>query len=462
MTARPRSSANFDDEPSDEDLPTDSIGSPETPDLDPETENGTDPSDPHNVEYYLAQIPTTEEQIATANDVIQEGLYNEGLILKDRLEDFPAARKEFLTLEQRYPDNIYRLDVYYNLYLMAVRSDQTAEAEKWRQKIIADFPNSPYGKAMTDPNYFDNLRRMNQIQEETYTKAYQAYLDDRNSRVHDITREMEQEYPLSQILPKFVFIDALSYLTEKDNDRFRERLTELLEKWPDTDMTDMAGSILRGLKSGRVPNSGSGNSRGMVWTMRLSNDSVPLADDGQPANFERDPDKPQLLVLVFPRDSISANQLLYDVARFNFSSFVVRDFDLEPMSFGNVGLLVISGFDNLRQLEHYRSVMERSPFRIPEGVRPVMISKANFDLLLREGRSFEEYFRFEENAIVDEKEALINEDKDPDNSSDIIPDSETEVSDSETENPGSEAEIPDSGTQEQDSGTEEPSAPETL
>ena len=459
---RNKSAFNFDDEPSDEDLPTDSIGSPETPDLDPETENGTDPSDPHNVEYYLAQIPTTEEQIATANDVIQEGLYNEGLILKDRLEDFPAARKEFLTLEQRYPDNIYRLDVYYNLYLMAVRSDQTAEAEKWRQKIIADFPDSPYGKAMTDPNYFDNLRRMNQIQEETYTKAYQAYLDDRNSRVHDITREMEQEYPLSQILPKFVFIDALSYLTEKDNDRFRERLTELLEKWPDTDMTDMAGSILRGLKSGRVPNSGSGNSRGMVWTMRLSNDSVPLADDGQPANFERDPDKPQLLVLVFPRDSISANQLLYDVARFNFSSFVVRDFDLEPMSFGNVGLLVISGFDNLRQLEHYRSVMERSPFRIPEGVRPVMISKANFDLLLREGRSFEEYFRFEENAIVDEKEALINEDKDPDNSSDIIPDSETEVSDSETENPGSEAEIPDSGTQEQDSGTEEPSAPETL
>ena len=364
-----------------------------------------DESDPHNVAYYLKQIPSTEEEITTANDVIQEGLYNMGLILKDKLEDFPAARKEFLTLEQRYPDNIYRLDVYYNMYLMDVRQDRMAQAEKWKEKIIADFPDSPYGQAMKDPGYFDNLRRMNRIQEEMYQKAYAAYLNDNNSEVHSLTARMEKDYPLSKILPKFVFIDALSYLTEKDNARFGDRLKELLQKWPDTDMTDMAGAIVKGLQAGRVPNAGLSNTRGMIWSMRLSNDSTAMGADGQPANFERDPEKPQYLVLVFPRDSVNANQLLYDVARFNFSSFVVRDFDLEPMSFGNVGLLIVKGFDNLRQLEHYRSVMEKSPFRIPEGVRPVMISKANFELLLREGRSFEEYFRFEENDTVDSVEA---------------------------------------------------------
>ncbi len=103
-------------------------------------------------------------------------------------------------------------------------------------------------------------------------------------------------------------------------------------------MTPMAGSILKGLKAGRKPHAGLSNSRGMIWSMRLSNDSVATGSDGQPANFERDPNSPQYLVLAFPRDSVSANQLLYEVARFNFSSFTVRDFDLEPMSFGNVGL----------------------------------------------------------------------------------------------------------------------------
>ena len=395
---RNKSSFSFDTTEESEDSEENNSDSTEKPQEESGEEKDNDAknaSDPHNVEYYLSQIPSTPEERQNANDIIQEGLYNMGLILKDKLEDYPAARTEFLRLEDRYPDNIYRLDVYYNLYLMAVRDGDTAQAEKWRQKILTDFPESPYGQAMRDPNYFDNLRRMNLIQEEMYEKAYQAYLSDNNRLVHDLTSEMEKDYPLSKILPKFVFIDALSYLTENDNDKFRERLTTLLERWPDTDMTPMAGNIMKGLKAGRVPRAGLSNSRGMIWSLGLSNDSIATDADGQPANFERNPDAPQYLVLAFPRDSVNANALLYDVARFNFSSFVVKDFDLEPMSFGEIGLLVIKGFTNLRELEHYRSVMSRNGFELPDEVRPIMISKHNFELLLNEGRSFEEYFRFE-------------------------------------------------------------------
>lgn len=384
-------------------------------------------SDPHNPEYYLKQIPSTPEEIQNSNDVIMEGLYNMGVILKDKLDDYPAARKEFNLLDTRYPDNIYRLDAYYNMYLMAVREDDVSQAEKWRQRILADFPDSPYGKAMLDPDYFNKLREMHARQESLYEDAYAAYLDNKNQRVHTITEEMERDYPLSKILPKFVFIDALSYLTQGNNEKFKDRLSYLLEKWPDTDMTPMAGAILKGLKEGKVPNAGLSNTRGMLWDTRLSADGADdvIAADGQPARFERDPEKPQYLVLAFPRDSVSANQVLYDVARFNFSSFVVKDFDLEQMSFGNVGLLIIKGFDNLRQLEHYRSVMARSDFRLPEGVRPIMISKANFELLLREGRSFEEYFRFEEEEP--DPEDLLP----PDDQQEAADDEDTQTEESE-------------------------------
>ncbi|MDE6010806.1 MAG: tetratricopeptide repeat protein [Muribaculaceae bacterium] len=364
-------------------------------------------NDPHNVEYYLKQIPTTPEEIQNSNDIIQEGLYNMGIILKDRLEDYPAAKREFMQLETRYPDNVYRLDVYYNMYLMAVRRDDVGDAEHWRQKILADFPESPYGQAMLDPDYFSHLREMHARQEQMYEQAYTAYLDDRNNEVHRLTEKMEADYPLSKILPKFVFIDALSYLTQGDEEKFQERLSTLLEKWPETDMTPMAGAILKGLRAGRKPHAGISNTRGILWDIRLTDKELPEGDDGQPAAFERDPAKPQYLVLAFPRDSVSANQVLFDVARFNFSSFVVKDFDLEPMSFGNVGLLVIKGFDNLRQLEHYRNVMAQSDLDLPEQVRPIMISKANFELLLREGRSFEEYFRFEEQEAVEDKETEV-------------------------------------------------------
>ena len=421
-----------------------------------EGEDSTLATDPHNVEYYLAQIPKTEAEKTVANDIIQEGMYNIGVILKDQLDDFTAATKEFNELNKRYPDNIYRLDVYYNLYLIAARQGDTAAAEHWRQMIINEFPNSPYGLAMIDPMYFENLRRMNQLEAEMYETAYNAYLDDNNAEVHRLTSEMERDYPLSKLIPKFVFIDALSYVTENENDRFRDRLSYLLEKWPETDMTEMAGEILKGLKAGRVPNAGLSNSRGMVWSMRLSNDEGgQIGADGQPANFERDPESPQYLVLVFPRDSVSANALLYDVARFNFSTFVVKDFDLEQMNFGNVGLLIIKGFDNLRQVEHYRTVLGNSEFRLPEAVMPVIISKPNFELLLREGRSFEEYFRFEEEKLYEDGQKPALTEPDESAKSDISDDADMTDETDESENADETDETENSEAAEEPSQSEE-------
>ena len=369
-------------------------------------------NDPHFVEYYLKQIPKTEEEKKVCNDIVQEGLYNMGVILKDKLEDYPASRTEFNELQSRFPDNIYRLDVYYNMYLMAVREGNDAEAEKYRQLILNDFADSNYGIAMKDPNYFENLRKMNQIQEEKYKEAYDAYLNNENEKVHALTAEMESDYPLSKILPKFVFIDALSYVTEKDNEKFKERLTTLLEKWPDTDMTPMASDILKGLKEGRNIQSGETNQRGMLWDIRLSSDTLARDANGQPANFDLDPNKPHMLVLAFPLDSVSENQLLYDVARHNFFSFTVKDFDIEQMNFGRIGMILIKGFANLGELEEYRTIMEQSDrLVLPQQVRPILISVANFELLLKEGRAFEEYFQYRDNQnVIKTEESVVGED----------------------------------------------------
>ena len=94
----------------------------DSPENEEKDEKDDHSSDPHYPEYYLAQIPKTDEEKNTAHDVIQEGLYNMGVILKDKLEDFSASKAEFDRLLRDYPDNVYRLDTYYNLYLIDRKS----------------------------------------------------------------------------------------------------------------------------------------------------------------------------------------------------------------------------------------------------------------------------------------------------------------------------------------------------
>lgn len=374
--------------------------------VDKETEKKL--NDPHFIEYYLKQIPKTPEEIQTCHDIIQEGLFNMGIILKDKLEDYSASIGEFNILLNRYPDNIYRLDVYYNMYLMYMRLNNIAMAEKYRALILSDFAESKYGMAMRDPNYLENLRNMEADQETMYQQAYNAYLNNNNTEVHDAYTNIMNKYPLSKIIPKFMFIDALSYVTEKKYDKFKSTLKEMLERYPETDITPIASSILKQLAQGRKLEGGGKNVRGMIWSTRLSNDSTFNAD-AQLTQFEDNKDTPQLLVLVYPTDTIAPNQLLFDIAKHNFTSFVVKDFDLEQMNFGQLGLLIIKGFTNFEELTHYRTVLEADKALIlPKSVRPVMISVKNFNLLLKEGRSFEEYFNFlnEANAETVESKAL--------------------------------------------------------
>ena len=60
--------------------------------------------DPHNREYYLAQIPFTEEQMAASHDAIKDGLYHAGIIIKDKLDNLQLGEKMLTRLTTNYPD----------------------------------------------------------------------------------------------------------------------------------------------------------------------------------------------------------------------------------------------------------------------------------------------------------------------------------------------------------------------
>lgn len=383
--------SDFGDEEEGQDAVPDSIGM--NTDEGVQRPQGPAADNPEEPEYYLKNIPVTDLEKTTANDIVQEGLYNMGIILKDKLDDYSAAEEEFGTLMSRYPDNVYRLDVYYNLYLMYVRQGDMARADTYRMKILEEFPDSKLGQAMRNPDYLEHLRAMEQAQEQLYDRTLADYFANRNAEVQQAYRTMEQDYPMSKIMPKFMFLNALTYVTENKPEEFAAALRELLDRYPDTDITPLASSYLKGLTQGRKLQQTTSNMRAMLWDTRLllPGDSTSVAPD-QPLKVTLDPSAPQMLALLYPRASVDGRLLIYEIARFNFSTFVVRDFDLEQMDFGPLGVLLVKGFANDRELQHYRRMLDKGSFRLPAGVRAVGISEDNFNLLLKQGRTFDEYF----------------------------------------------------------------------
>lgn len=369
----------------------------------PDSAQLADAEDPHKPAFYLKQIPLTPEALEVSNEVVAEGLFNMGIILKNKLEDYPAAIANFNLLEERFPENPYRLDVYYNMYLMYMRNGDEVTASIYRDKIRSTFPESAYAQAMADPHYLDNLRRMSTEQDSIYEDTYAAYLANNNAAVHRSRQYMEEKYPLSPLMPKFLFLDALAYVGDKQYDKFKAGLRDLLERYPQADVSPLATTMLKGVAQGRQVAEGSGNLRGMLWKARLTNDTTTVLNDTAQVAFTQDLKAPHVLLLVYATDSVSSNQLLFDVAKHNFTTFVIKDFDLEIMTFNEISMLVVKGFNNFDELSHYRRLLDHSEtFRYPPGVKPVMISEDNFKKLL-EGYSFEDYFLFLENNPLPEE-----------------------------------------------------------
>ena len=92
-------------------------------------------NDPHKREYYLAQIPFTEEQVEASNLLIMDGLYNAGVIFKDKLDNLVLSEKELRRLADDYPTYEHMDNAYYHLFLLYSRMHQPQTAASYLEKL---------------------------------------------------------------------------------------------------------------------------------------------------------------------------------------------------------------------------------------------------------------------------------------------------------------------------------------
>ncbi|MBO4590797.1 MAG: tetratricopeptide repeat protein [Bacteroidaceae bacterium] len=349
-------------------------------------------TDIHEPMYYIQQIPFTEEQMDESNAILQEALFNAGLIYKDKLEDFSLAENTLKRLLRQFP-GFSQLDVvYYNLYLMYSRWKRPSEAEKYRSLLLEEYPYSDYSLTLSDPDFEDNALHGKHREDSLYAATYNAYNEGRYSEVHTNAKTSGEKYALGYHRPKFLFLDAMSNLQEGDQTTFLDQLKEIVSKYPENEISELAGLIVQGLQNGRLLTSGS---LGTIWQRRLNGGSEGEVADSVVKPFTYEPNTSFIFMLAYEDGTVNDNQLLFEVARYNFTKFMVRNFEISTDKKGGISMLKVSGFLNYNEaLSYQRRLYADSEMATRlEGIRVVLISEENLKLLL-ETHSFDEYQEF--------------------------------------------------------------------
>ena len=347
----------------------------EQPDSVPEAVN-----DPHTREYYLAQIPFTEEQKQASDAIIMESLLKAGIILKDKLDNLTLSHRMLHRLVYQYPEYEQNDEAWYHLYLIYARQGRWDEAEAALAQMRQQYAESQWTILLTDPYYAENQRFGQHIEDSLYAATYNAFREERYQEVTTNVMLSARRFPTGQNRAKFLFIEGLSYLNNQRADSCVARMRQIVEQYPESEVSDMAGQIVNGVQQGRRLQ-GSRMTADDIWRQRQN---LEHPDDSTAIDtLSTVRDTRYTFILAYSPDSVDQNQLLYDIAKYNFTSYLVRNFDISVDTDGPISRMMVSGFrsyDEALQYVHQLTANLRMSQRLA-GCRRIIISDENLPLL---------------------------------------------------------------------------------
>ena len=349
-------------------------------------------NDPHKREYYMEQIPFTEDKVAESNNIIKDGLFNAGVIFKDKLDNLLLSEKHLRRLTDSFPEYEKNDEAFYHLYLLYSRRNDKERATQFLDKLKTDYPESQWTVLLSDPYYEENARIGVHLEDSLYAATYAAFKADRLDEVKSNTEISASRFPLGDNRDKFIFIGGLSKLNAGDASGCLADMEDMVKKFPKSRLAEMAGMIINGVKAGRKLHGGKFDI-GDVWAQR----SVVMSDSDSIAarRFLAERDVNFSFVVAYHPDSLQENRLLFELARFNFTNFIVRNFDIVIDELNGLHLMKVSGFRNYDEaLQYARQLYANAAVStLTHKGRALVISDSNLELLGTQ-YSFNDYDKF--------------------------------------------------------------------
>lgn len=284
----------------------------------PETDN-------HKPEYYLQQIPRTEQELALSDSLWCDAAVTLYYIYRDRVEDEALASETLQDLEHKSACGAKMEEVREELALRALRND---------------------------PEFIARMKKMLAEQDSLYAATYAAYTKGKYKEVKANKQFAQTNWPESRLMPRFLFLNAVSVARTEGQQAFVSELQDLVANYGESELGAMAKDMLAMMGQGME--SKKGGSTGSLADKREQAEVEKQAEQqADTLQWSEDRKQPSVVLLRMAKaDEEALNELQFEVAVFNFSQFLIRDFELQKMPvLGEGCALRVSGFADLDEAD---------------------------------------------------------------------------------------------------------------
>jgi tetratricopeptide (TPR) repeat protein len=299
---------------------------------------------PRDPEYYLQDIPFKEEEKTAALESVMESLNNLGYIYKEQLRDYPRSKESYQTLNDRFPDNKYRLQAMYAMYKMYVSEDDTAKAESFRNQILKQYPDSDYAKVLLDPQYFVKKAALDDESGAFYEQTLDAYNEEQFYRVMMNADRARIMYAAdTMLMPRFEFLRAVAAGRLQTIDSLAAGLDRIVKTYPKSPVADRAIEILRSVNKEYNLN---------IELPPEPGDTIQQKIEEFPYTF--DAASGHLVMIVTNSKNVRTDPLKVRISDFNERNFKLNKLIIRSLVLDNERTLItIGNFDDLEASNDY-------------------------------------------------------------------------------------------------------------
>lgn len=311
----------------------------------PDTKNTkTKIKDKKSREFYLKDLPLTDSAIVKSNAKIIDAYYNLGCTYKEELNNNKKSIASFEDLSTRFPDNKYKLSVYYQLYKIYTSTRNQKQADFYKNKLLNDYPNSEYAQIIKNPNYNAEKTSQKGEVEMFYTATYEEYAAGSYGQALDHCNQADAKFGKNEFSPKFAYVKALSIGKLKGADSLEYYLKRMQVLYPKDPVSNQAQDILEVLYKMKQPSEATGTS---TATAVVNVDSLSLNLNGS-----------HFVIAVYPDNDKVSNAFKSSLANFNTVYYANSDMSISSTLFGNSNqLTLIKTFKNAQEALSYIEVL---------------------------------------------------------------------------------------------------------
>lgn len=343
-------------------------------------------------ESLLAGLPLTDEAKAESNNRIAEALFESGVMLYDDIKDYPSAIAQFDELLRRYPANRNRYNALVILYFAQQKADKKQLAEATATIIKREYAGSDFARQLAQGDALAMREADKQQREQQYERAYNAYLGGQYQEAVAQTTHAMADTANSPYTAKYLLVRSLSYAKQAQTDRFRADLETIAKHYAGGAEDSVAQKLLAMLGEGKMPVKAQEYESPLTKAADELNRQASASDA-----FEYRADTSHVVVCIV--DNGKENRAQYVIADYNFSNYLLDDFDLSIGALADGrSMIVIKGFGDAKAaMSYYYQVREQEFWKeLTEQTLPEIyaVGDNNYKLFLLQavGKDYKDLF----------------------------------------------------------------------